>query len=239
MGRVACRFVDGVYTLGTAGDSAQLVYVPIENAFGDSPPLSCRLSLPQNGPASAIAAARRPGSLAYPDGSTDLFAVINSTLFYFLAERQADRSVATQLLSSNVLSGTTELAAMTHRGGKIASNEVYYLSCPFRWLDNHGAWTVPVSIVFGVEQMTPFLNRSDGGKAIFTSGSGKLERLTLATGNDAKLWVANEIKLEASEPKAKPFQFKSYTTTIQVLDEHELPAPGVNLLISTSSRTTV
>ncbi|KXH50687.1 hypothetical protein CSIM01_01536 [Colletotrichum simmondsii] len=244
VGRVVCGFVDGVYTLGTAGNSAQLVYVPIENAFGDGPPLPCRLSLPQNAQASAIAAARRPGSLASPDGTTDLFAVSNSTLFYFPAERQTDGSVATQLLSSNVLSGTTELAAMTHRGvttiwGKNASNEVYYLSCPSSQLDNQGAWSVPVPIVFGVEQMTPYLNRSDGGKAIFTSGSGKLERLTQATGTDAKLWVADEIKLEASGPKAKPLQFKSYTTTIQVLDGHELPAPGVNLSISTTSRTPV
>ncbi|KAK1721199.1 uncharacterized protein BDZ83DRAFT_584110 [Colletotrichum acutatum] len=244
MGRVACGFVDGVYTLGTAGNSAQLVYVPIENAFGDGPPLPCRLSLPQNAQASAIAAARRPGSFASPDGTTDLFAVNNSTLFYFPAERQTDGSVAIQLLDSNVLSGTSELAAMTHRGvttiwGKNASNEVYYLSCPSSQLDNHGAWSVPVPIVFGVEQMTPYLNRSDGGNAIFTSSSGKLERLTQATGTDAKLWVTDEIKLEASEPKAKPLQFKSYTTTIQVLDKHELPAPGVNLAISTSSRTPV
>ncbi|KAK1464167.1 hypothetical protein CMEL01_12928 [Colletotrichum melonis] len=244
VGRVAYGFVDGVYTLGTAGDSAQLVYVPIENAFGDGPPLPCRLELPTETQASAIAAARRPGSLASPDGTTDLFAVSNSTLFYFPAERQTDGSVATQLLSSNVLSGTKELAAMTRGGvttiwGKNASNEVYYLSCPSSQLGNQGAWSVPVPIVFGVEHMTPYLNRSDGGRAIFTSGSGKLERLTQTTGNDAKLWVADEIKLKATEPKAKPLEFKSYTTTIQVLDEHELPAPGVKVLLSTSSRTPV
>ncbi|KXH48077.1 hypothetical protein CNYM01_11602 [Colletotrichum nymphaeae SA-01] len=244
VGRVACGFVDGVYTLGTAGNSAQLVYVPIENAFGDGPPLPCRLSLPQNAQASAIAAARRSGSLASPDGTTDLFAVSNSTLFYFPAEQQTDGSVATQLLESNVLSGTTELAAMAHRGvttiwGRSASNEVYYLSCPSSQLSNQGAWSVPVPIVYDVEKMTPYLNRSDGGNAIFTSGSGKLERLTQATGTDAKLWVRDEIKLEATGSKAKPLQFKSYTTTIQVLDKHELPAPGVNLSISTTSRTPV
>ncbi|KAK1532351.1 uncharacterized protein CCOS01_04334 [Colletotrichum costaricense] len=244
VGRVAYGFVDGVYTLGTAGDSAQLVYVPIENAFGDGPPLPCRLELPTKTQASAIAAARRSGSLASPDGTTDLFAVSNSTLFYFPAECQTDGSVATQLLESNVLSGTTELAAMTHRGvttiwGKNASNDVYYLSCPSSQLNNQKAWSVPVPIVFGVEQMTPYLNRSDGGNAIFTSGSGKLERLTQATGTDAKLWAVDEIKLEATGTKTKPLQFKSYTTTIQVLDEHELPATGVNLSISTSSRTPV
>ncbi|KXH61662.1 hypothetical protein CSAL01_03838 [Colletotrichum salicis] len=244
VGRVAAGFVDGVYTVGTAGGSAQLVYVPIENAFGDGPPLPCRLSLPQNVQASAIAAARRPGSLASPDGTTDMFAVGNSTLYYFPAERQTDTSVATQLLDSNVFSNTTELAAMTHRGvttiwGKNASNEVYYLSCPSSQLNKQEAWSVPVPILFGVEQMTPYLNRSDGGNAIFTSGSGKLERLTQATGTDAKMWVADEMVLQAMDSTVEPLQFKTYTTTIQVLDKYDLPAPGVNLSISTSSRTPV
>ncbi|UQC79375.1 uncharacterized protein CLUP02_04854 [Colletotrichum lupini] len=244
VGRVAYGFVDEVYTLGTAGNSAQLVYVPIENAFGDGPPLPCRLEFPKETQASAIAAARRPGSLASPGGTTDLFVVSNSTLFYFPAERQTDKSKAIPLLDSNVLSGTKELAAMTRGGvttiwGKNASNEVYYLSCPSSQLGNQRAWSVPVPIMFGVEHMTPYLNRSDGGRAIFTSCSGKLERVTQATGTDAKLWVADEIKLEATEPKAKPLEFKSYTTTIQVFDEYEHPAPGVKVSLSTSSRTPV
>ncbi|KAK1622870.1 hypothetical protein BDP81DRAFT_410996 [Colletotrichum phormii] len=244
VGRVAAGFVDGVYTLGTVGGSAQLVYVPIENAFGNGPPLPCRLSLPQNVQASSIAAARRHGSLASPDGTTDLFAVGNSILYYFPAERQTDASVATQLLDSNVFSGTTELAAMTHGGvttiwGKNASNEVYYLSCSSSQLKKQEAWNVPVPILFGVEQMTPYLNRSDGGNAIFTSGSGKLERLTQATGTDAKMWVADGIVLQDMDPTVEPLRSKTYTTMIQVLDKYDLPAPGVNLSISTSSRTPV
>ncbi|WYZ43624.1 hypothetical protein EsH8_VII_000060 [Colletotrichum jinshuiense] len=243
VGRVADSLVDGVYTLGTASGSAQLFYVPIENPFGNGPPLPCRLSLPQNTQASSIAAARRHGLLATPDGTTDLFAIGNSTLYYFAAERQTDMSVATQLLSSDVFSGTSELAAMTHEGvttiwGKNASNQVYYLSCPSRQLDDLNAWSVPVPILFGVEKMTPYLNRSDGGKAIFTSGSGKLQRLTQATGTDAKMWIADEIRLQA-ESTAKPLAFKSYTTTIQVLDKYDLPAPGMKLSIATSSRTPV
>ncbi|KAK1691104.1 hypothetical protein BDP55DRAFT_627769 [Colletotrichum godetiae] len=244
VGRVARGFVDGVYTCGSSGGSAQLVYVPIENAFGDGPPAPSRLSLPQNVGASAIAAARRPGSLASPDGTTDLFAVGDSVLYYFPAEGQTDLSVGKPLLNNKVLSGTSEMAAMTRDGvttiwGKNANDEVFCLSCPSSQLGSPEAWSVPVPILFGVERMTPYLNRRDGGKAIFTSGSGKLERLTQATGTEAKIWVADDIKLQAGKSTAKPLQFKSYTTTIQVLDKYDLPAPGVTLSISTNSRTPV
>lgn len=243
VGRIMNGYVDGVYTSGTAGTSAQLVYVPVINVFGGGPPLPCRLSLPGGVQASVIATARNVDTTSSLYGTTDLYAVSGSVLYRFPSNAQTDGSVGNALIKNHFFSGTSKLSAMTNDGvttiwGHNANDQVYYISCPTSQLSVPGAWSAPVPILAGVELMSLYINRSGGGNTIFASGGGKLQRLLQATDTDAKIWRANEIKLQ-SVTTEQPLSFNSYTTTIQVLNSQNLLAGGVNVSITASSRTPV
>jgi hypothetical protein len=132
---------------------------------------------------------------------------------------------------------------MTHDGvttiwGKNGSNQVYYLACPTDQLSLPGSWSIPVPIISGIERISAFVNRTDGGNTIFASGGGKLQKLTQATNLTARVWRAEDIKLAAA-PTQKSSSLTSYTTVVQVVDKDGLPAKGVTLDIAANSRTAV
>ena len=238
VGRVQGGIVDGIYTSGISGTSAQLVYQPISNAFGIGPPPAQRLSLPGGATPSAIATARNV------DYSTDLYAVSGSTLYRVPAADKADGTVAATLFSNNFFLGTSQLSAMTHNGtttiwGKNSNNQVYYISCSSDDLANPASWSLPIPILTGVESISPYLNRCGGGNNIFAAGGNKLYRLRQATNTEAKLWRTDEIILSGASPLPKAVGFMSYTTTIQLINEQNQPAGGVNVSLATVSRTPV
>lgn len=69
VGRVSGKPGDGIFTAGTTGGQAQLIYEPIINYYGHGPVSPRRLRLPGGAIPTAIATARNT------DGSTDLYAV--------------------------------------------------------------------------------------------------------------------------------------------------------------------
>lgn len=235
IGRVHRGRVDGVYTAGTAGGSAQLDYVPLENIFGDGPPLPTRFKLPDNKIPSAIATARNG------NGETDLYILNGETLYRIAAEKQKDDATADAVLTNSLLSGTVVLRAMIHQGvltlfGKNGSDQVYCLSCHIENVTDQRAWNVPVPIANGVEQISAYVNRADGGNTIFTSGGGKLGKITQDINS---LWKPQNLKLAPASTTEKALVFKSYTTFIHVMDENDLAASGATLKVSTASRTPV
>ncbi len=237
IGRAYKGYVDGLYTAGQAGDSAQLIFCPVINVYGDAPPTPVRLNLPGATIASAIAATRNP------DLSTDLFAVSGSTLYYFSSTNQGDGAIAAPLMSNDVISETNKLSAMSHNNvitlwGRNASDEVYYMSCQQSQVSNPSAWSVPVPILFGIEEMSPYVNRVDGGNTIFASGGGKLQKITQDSESASKLWQTNQITLPVP-PTSKAISFNSYTTTLQVSDEQDLPKKNASLNLSANSRCAV
>ncbi|KAM0339578.1 hypothetical protein ACHAPU_010878 [Fusarium lateritium] len=235
IGRFQNEYVDGAITAGVSGQSAQLVYVPISNAFGDGPPPVRTLSLPGGVQATAIATARAK------DRTTDLYAIGASTLYRFHADAEASDSVATKIVSNRIFQGTTKLSAMTGVTtvwGKNSQNQLYYVSCPNDELNTAGSWSLPLPLLNGVENMSSYVNRLGGGNTIFTTGGETLRRLVQATGTRAKLWRQQPILLEAA-PLAKAQAFNSYTTTIQLVNDDKMPAGDEELSITTASRTPV
>ncbi|PHH62187.1 hypothetical protein CDD81_7381 [Ophiocordyceps australis] len=245
VGRLAPGWTDGVFTLGRAGREAQLVYVPVINVFGLGPPQPLRLHLPNDEGGersheipSAMAAAR---NLDGRSPLTDLYVVGGSTLYRLAAEASPLEFHA--VARSDFLSGTDTLLAMAHNGittiwGKNASNQVYYLSCPHGQLDMPGSWSAPVPILCGIEKISAYINRADGGNTIFASGGGKLQRISQASNTAAKVWRTQEIVLDAP-PRQQSLAFKSYTTLVHVTGDNDLPASNVMLDIKTDSCTPV
>ncbi|MCJ1438140.1 hypothetical protein MMC27_007527 [Xylographa pallens] len=244
VGRKVKTSVDGVYTMGKSGTSAQLVYVPIINAFGSGPPTPSRLSLPGGIAASAIAAARNEDTNPTLHGTTDLYATGGSTLYCFDAlEQRIDGAVGRSVLTNAILAGTSQLIAMTHNGvttlwGRNGSDVVYYTSCPTKKVSVSGSWGVPVPILTGIENISAYVNRSDGGNTIFAAGGSKLQKMVQATATSSKLWQAQAITLAAQSTQPS-LSFKSYTTTLQLSNANNIPAQGVSVTLSAKSRTPV
>ncbi|OBU01590.1 hypothetical protein VE01_00561 [Pseudogymnoascus verrucosus] len=233
-----------VTSAGISGVSAQLVYVPMINVFSRGPPMPTRLTMPGSATPSAIAAAWNDNQSSELHGTPDLYVTSGSTLFRFSAEDQeSDGALGKPLLTSKVISETSKLIAMTHNGvttlwGRNGSDEVFYTSCAANTVSDPKSWSSPVPILFGIEQISPYVNKSDGGNTIFASGAGKLQKLVQATGTSSKMWQAQEIKLTAP-PRQESLSFNSYTTSIQVADEQGLPARGLEIAVSAKVRSPV
>ncbi|CVL06137.1 uncharacterized protein FMAN_03876 [Fusarium mangiferae] len=238
VGRVPGAFVDGIYTAGSVKGVAQMSYVPLFNSSGSAAPMPTRLPLLNKVLATAIASAR------YTDGTTDFYAVNDSTLYRWSSNQQLrDNTVGTALLTNPVFAGTDTLIALIHDGittifGKNSSDAVYYTSCQIDHLAKPMLWSAPVPVLHGIERITSFINLKDGGNTVFAAGANRIDKLTQATNTESKLWRAQSIMLEAS-PQSKPMSFTSYTTTIIVKgpDGHRLTEGEI--LLSTVARTPV
>ncbi|KAF4970562.1 hypothetical protein FZEAL_10010 [Fusarium zealandicum] len=244
MGRVSGAYVDGIYTAGAVKGAAQLSYVPLFNLSGSAAPMPTRLPLPNKAIATAIASARYDNHNSPYYGTTDLYAVGNSTLYRWDPDQQQDdNTVGTPLLTNPVFAGTDTLVALMHNSittvfGKNASNAVYYTSCHVDKLADPQSWSMPVPLLCGIERITSFINLKDGGNTVFAAGGSMILKITQATNTEAKLWRAQSIMLEAA-PETKPIEFNSYTTTINVTGEDGLPLAGCELVLNTKTHTPV
>jgi len=238
VGRISGKPVDGIYTAGTTGGQPQLVYEPVINYYGDGPAPPRRLQLPGGAIPSAIATARGT------DGSTDLYAVGGSTLYRFPADEQEGDFEPNAVIQSEYLSGTDTLRVMSHNGvatvwSRTASDLVYYTTCADDRLWDPSAWSSPMPVLAGVERMSAYVNRADGGNTIFASGNGRLQRLVQGSKATGGVWRAHNITL-ALPPEEKATSFMSYTTSIYVTQASgNVPIPSAVLHLSANMRTPV
>ncbi|RIW12899.1 hypothetical protein D0X99_17525 [Algoriphagus lacus] len=237
LGRAVKGYVDGMYTSGRSGDSGQLVFTPVVNVFGDGPPTTVKLNLPGGVVPDSIASTRNP------DLSTDLFVVSGNKLFYFSSSNQSNMATASLLIENELFSGTSKLLGIRQGQtitlwGKNGSDQVFYLSVDASNAAQGDQWSHPTPILFGIEEISTFINLEDGGNTIFASGNGVLQKITQDTKSPTKLWQTNLITLPVP-PKAPSISFNSYTTTISLSDENDLPAIQAQVSISANRRTAV
>ncbi|KAF4339364.1 hypothetical protein FBEOM_6778 [Fusarium beomiforme] len=244
MGRVSGALVDGIYTAGSVKDAPQLAYVPLFASSGNAAPMPTRLSLPNKALTSAIASARYDDETSPWYGTTDLYAIGNSTLYRWNPDEQMDdNTMGTALLTNTVFAGTDNLIALMHNKittifGKNASNVVYYTSCHVDYLADPQSWSAPVPVICGIEHITSFINLTDGGNTVFAAGGSKIQKIIQATNTESKLWSAQSVMLEAA-PETKSISFNSYTTTINVRGDDGLPAAGSEISLTTKAHTPV
>ncbi|KAL3471264.1 hypothetical protein BJX99DRAFT_263461 [Aspergillus californicus] len=237
VGRAGGTHVDGIYTAGHTGNAPQLVYEPVIDWYGKAAPTPITLQLPQGELPTAIATAGNG------DGSTDLYAVAGSTLYWFPADEQGEDFAPKPLCTSDLVAGTDTLRAMTHGGvttlwGRSMGDEVYYLSCPTDQVGDLRAWKQPMPILSGVERMSSYVNCADGGNTIFAFGNGMLQKLVQGLAS-AGVWRPQAITI-AAPPEQKSTSFRSYTTSFSVTNtDSDLPAGNALVNLSASTRTPV
>lgn len=238
LGRAAHAYgVDGLYTKGQIGPLAQLLYTPLYNAFDPSMPAPpSRLALPGGLVAEAIAAVRNA------DNSSDLYVTAAGGLYHFASTNQDDGAIGELVVKSELLTGVRKLFAYQSEGtitlwGLNANDSVFYLTCPQANIAASNAWNVPLTIITGVDAISPYIDRSYSANTFFAHrGTGLVKAVkTPSTG----LWSQRPILLPPSDVKTAGTPISSYTTYVQVTDANGQAVANVPVSLCAANVTSV
>jgi len=239
LGRRAGKPVDGLYTAGTIDGSAQFGYQPLYNPYKPTePPSPSLFSLPGGAVPDAIAACRNA------DNSSDLYAAAHGTLYRLGGHEQQSGATMAAVLSSPRLDGVRSLFAATDGDdivvwGLNGSDEVFYTSCPSAHVGTAQAtWTVPLPILSGVEQVSPYLDRANSANTFFAhTGQSQLTKATKSPGTS--IWTFRQITLDPPASTTPAQRFSSYTTRIVVTGTDGQPAPGTQVSLTSTNVSSV
>ncbi|HKQ05910.1 MAG TPA: hypothetical protein VJ464_12310 [Blastocatellia bacterium] len=240
LGRKDGATVDGIYTSGQIDGSPQIIYTPLYNDIRpDRHPDTDSLMLTPEGNLVADAIA----VCANSDNTTDLYATANGVLYRFASTNQRNKATAEVAAQYHLFQGVKDLFAFPYGDsvmvwGRNSDNAIFYTTCPSSKLNTPDAWSVPVPILIGVEQVSPFVNRANSANTIFAhTGESELKIGVKSPGTGR--WTWRNVTLPPADTKAPAQKFNSYTTRIQVTDADHQPANGVTIAISATSVTSV
>jgi hypothetical protein len=234
LGRAADAYgVDGIYTKGAIATAAQLLYIPVFNAFNPSMPApSSRLNLSGGLVADAIAACRNA------DNTSDLYVASQGGLYYFASSNQKDGAVGELILKTALLTGVRDLYAYAADGnvtvwGLNGSDQVFYVTCPQGSITTSNAWSVPLAIMTGVDAVSPYIDRAYSANTFFAHGPNGLIKAVKTPGTG--LWTQRNITLAPSDVRQAATTISSYTTHIKVTDDNGTPAANVPVSVTASN----
>ncbi len=238
LGRKAGDRVDGIYSLGKINGEEEMIYMPLYNPWDVKvAPNPTRLKMPPS--ATAIAVVR-----AADGKSTDLFVAADKALYYFAAGDQDDSSAGLKVFENDILAGVKKLYAHATATrvvvwGLNRADQVFYTTCPPGSITDAKAWSYPLPLLKGVEQLTTYVNRVDDANTFFAhTGGSRLQKAVQSTATT--LWTYHDILLPPPEHADKQaLGFDSYTTRVHVTDENNTPLPGTRLRVAAVDRAAV
>lgn len=226
--------VDGIYTSGQVDGRPQLVYTPLYNVFDTTQaPNPVRLKLPGDLAPDAIAACRNA------DDTSDLYATAGGTLYYFAADNQNDNATAAAVIQNALFNGVRSLFALSTGDGSVmvwglnADDQIFYTTCPLDKVTD-GAWSLPLPILGGVEQVAPFVNRTYSANTFFAH-TGENELIKAVKSPETTVWNKSQITLPPPTTTTAATKLSSYTTHVQVNDANNQPVADLPAGISASN----
>jgi hypothetical protein len=235
LGRKSGQTVDGVYTVGQIGGSAQCVYQPLYNPYGTASPTILKVG--DNLQPDAIAACRNR------DNKSDLYAVAGGRLWYFASTEQHSGESAVPLFANDLFHGVQALYASLAGESVViwglnGNAQIFYTSCAAGQRADASAWTFPVPILSGVDAVAPCLNPGSGLNEFFAHvGEDKLVKAVKTPGTT--MWAFRNITLPPPTTGTPAISHHSYTTRVQVLDEDGQPVSGATVTVRATSVTSV
>lgn len=217
--------VAGIYTFGAIEGKQELIYAPLYNPFRpDGPSAPSRLKVPDG--ASSIA------SSLDARGRSCLFISHPSGVSVFLPSAQNDGSMPSSCIESALVSGATQLSAMTTGSltslwGRNAQGGLFYATCPAGSEAVSPAWSTPVIILPKVEHFAFYTGMSTRSHTLFAYVGGQ-EMVELDQDYVTGCWRERPIMLPATDIDAV-VEFNSYTTRVEVIDSDSIPLPGTVL----------
>ena len=235
LGRRAKDEVDGVYTLGKIATTTELLYTPLYNVFDPIlAPNAARLQVPEGGSSIAVTEAT--------DG-TNLYVAGSNALYFFASDQQQDGQAGVKILDSDLFVGVRSLyASSTEKEvviwGLNQQSEIFYTKCARGKETESSAWSFPVPLLTGVEQVAPYLNAQGGHLVIFAHISGR-DIMQLTQDPATTHWQQRPILLPSTQT-GNVIEYKTYTTHLQVTQEDNLPwRDGGHVLVSATGHCSV
>lgn len=230
LGRKSGEEVDGTYTLGKIGDSDELLYAPLYNPFDrNTAPTPTRLQMPENASALNVADAG--------DGTTDLFVAAGNELYYFAAGKQQDNAKGQKVVSNALFQDVVELHVYKSSTQYIVwglnrANQVFYTSSDIADVLDSSKWSLPLPILIGVNNISPYANKADDAHTIFSASNNEVNISVCSPATT--IWNTQAIRLPGP-PQSKANSFSSYTTRVQLDDGENNPLAKTEVLISANS----
>lgn len=238
--------VNGLYTLGTVGATAIVVFQEFFDYYGAGAAPTTRLYLPSGVQAQNLASFESVNSVPNKEGSfTDLVvAGSNGGVYYYAAADQKDQQEGILLFQNDLFKEVTTLQAYKTADkvvvwGLNRAQQVFYTQVALTAVGTGSQWSLPLAIASGVEQISTYVNRVNGGNTYFAhTGNGALKKVFQDP--VTTLWTRQDIVVPTlPTPENAAQKFDAYTTKIVLTDESNLPITGVTLQVSSSCRTAV
>lgn len=243
LGRKKGQLVDGTYTYGKNVSTEVILYTPLWNPFakGTEPPAT-RLKAPAG--TSAIASALDYHST--PSGGktvfTDLFVTAGSSLHYFPWDGQGNDAQGITVFTDGILADVRSLYAYSDKEiviiwGLNGQGQIFYLQCPAGSQTDPTAWTYPLPVLTGVEQMAFFINRERNSSVLFAyTVAGEL--LQLSQDPVTSTWIQRQILLPTTDVD-DVLEVDTFTTQITITGDDNLPAAEALVRITGTSPVSV
>lgn len=238
--------IAGIYTLGTINGKQELIYSPLYNAYDPSvAPTATRLEFPKG--TSAIAAI---STASTNNETTHLFVAGGNSLSYFPTDKQQDGSTSIKIMEHKLF-GSVEALYTSFQKDKVVvwglnrAQQIFYTSCDSAKIDHPAAWSHPIILLEGVQELTTYINRVNQGNTFFAHvGTNKLTKAIQSP--ETSIWSYDDILLPSLDVKdTKSLKLNSYTTRIRVTDDHNQPVfqdennNHIELDIASDTRTSV
>ncbi|MBD2542341.1 hypothetical protein [Planktothricoides raciborskii] len=221
LGKRSRERVEGIYTLGDIDNKLELIYTPLYNPFNPRVPANpVRLVTPPSASAIAVGAAA-------DSNFTDLFVAGDKALYYFPYDRQQDGKEGIKVFENDIFLDVQKLFVHTTDSKVIVwgvnrAQEIFYTTCNKADIKNSSAWSYPLALLNGVEQVTPYVNCVNDGNTFFAHvGGNQLKKAVQSP--ETTIWKYNDILLPSLYRDAKSLKFNSYTTRIHVADDKNAP----------------
>ncbi|WP_425908362.1 hypothetical protein [Nitrobacter sp. TKz-YC02] len=218
----------GLYQLYSLSGGVSLTFTPWRGIFPGPPPAT-KLTVP----AGASALSTTPTGAG---GSTDLYVAATGGIYLFPAAGQASGASGIQIIADDSLVDVASLAANVAGNqlsiwGRTDAGVVFYSRCALGSQSDPTAWSAPIPLLTGVDQLATMLDLSTGASVLSSHTSGqqvvKLQQDPVTT-----QWRQSSILLPTlSIDDVCEF----YTTRVAVVDKNQLPLVGQQFTITSTS----
>lgn len=233
-GRKYGEYIDGIYTCGVVGGHFSVCYQPLLNESNPTQAGAvCELLF--GDPATPKRIASTP-SISKGNTYTDLYVITDEgDLYVFTSDNQHNNSIGQKLLSSQLFVGATDLFAYTVDSKVVVwginhNKEIFYTESNAELSE----WSIPLPIASGVELISPYVNRVNGGNTYFADlGNNQLRKVSQDPVTSC--WTSETVLLPV-DPDQPSANFDCYMTRLTVLDDTNTVASGVKVNILAKSR---
>ncbi|MDX2471571.1 MAG: hypothetical protein QNL04_13450 [SAR324 cluster bacterium] len=235
LGRKSDQLVDGIYTLGKINAENELIYSPLYNVFNVKLPAApSRLKVPQS--ASAMASAP-----THQD-KTGLFVAGDKALFYFAYNAQEDGDSGLRVLQNELFLNVTDLYAHATDTevtvwGLNQQGQIFYTKCVIGQEATAGAWSTPVPILTGVQQIATFVNTTTNSNVIFAHIDGS-NMIQLIQDHETSIWHQRNIVLPSTDIN-DVLEFNSYSTHVQINGDDNIPIGNLSVEVTSTSKVSI